>query len=733
MKRTPLSAIIRFSTWSLRHRTDSIFPIAMAFLLLVFAIQTIGTLHDISSIATRQRIAQNWRGSYDLLIRPQIAVSSLERTTNWIDPQGILETYGGINDQQIEAIRSLPHIVAVTPIANLGWQTVDVQVPITLPSRGIYRISASWTGQGTAIPTFTQYVDVTDLYTLTSEASLTSPVVTHLVVNNNSTPTIFTLSLPTVQALVGIPISEQTTLARTLAEGMLPTSAIHLSLGVDKLAGNLNILPACLNNAACWAAQAVHQGTTTYQLGGTQLLRYSPTSYTATPQQLADGQVGVASSGTDIQGVLYRTLLPSSISVPTSISLDTQTRPLSVLPFSAPEHLPLIADAVRFISLGQACVVNGPNCYSGLYVRLNNVEDYSQRSLSLLQATAAAITAHTGLHADILDGSSPRTVTLITPTRQEHAPIQSSWRVVGVAIQIVHGLDAVQSILLILCSLLCLLAIGTSGVLVGMGCRDETVLLQQFGWQAPLLLCTLVFDAVFLCLPGCLLAIAVLILTSTFWPNSLPTWLVWLLFMGSILMYCCALVSIGYPISKQGKGSHRTHIAQHITRSKVVIPLVLALTLFASVFLIAIEYLLLTSFDHLLVVTVLGTQVRAALETPQLVLVCIILTSACLTVGLCATLILRGRRNEIVLLAQVGWQRRDVLLRLMHEHWRLAFLSSELAVICASGMLFSGGTMPSFVNIVSLLLCGPLAGFLLVNIATLGPSWQATKRVFVWK
>src|SRR5205823_1511451 len=138
---------------------------------------------------------------------------------------------------------------------------------------------------------------------------------------------------------------------------------------------------------------------------------------------------------------------PSSVSVPASFSFGAQATPLSVLPLSAPEHLPLIADAVRFISLEQACVVNGPNCYSGLYVRLNNVENYSQRSLTLLQATAAAITAHTSLHADILDGSSPRTVTLITPTWQGHAPIQSSWRVVGVAIQIVHGLNAVQSIL----------------------------------------------------------------------------------------------------------------------------------------------------------------------------------------------------------------------------------------------------------------------------------------------
>jgi len=145
------------------------------------------------------------------------------------------------------------------------------------------------------------------------------------------------------------------------------------------------------------------------------------------------------------------------------------------------------------------------------------------------------------------------------------------------------------------------------------------------------------------------------------------------------------------------------------------------------------EYLLLTNFNQILVVTVLGSQVRAALEAPQLLLLLLILSSACLTIGLCATLILRGRREEIALLAQVGWQRRDVLLRMMRDHWRVALLSGELGVVFALGMAVVGGASPSLVVAMSLLLCGPLVGLLLINVATLGPSWQETKRVFSWK
>src|SRR2546428_556307 len=135
-------AVAQFSLWSLRRRAGLTVPVALAFLLLIGAAQTIGTLHDISSVETQQKIAQSWRPPYDLLIRPQSAVSQLERSMGWIDPQSALESYGGISIQQVGNIRSLPHVAQVVPFANIGWQTVNMQVPVELVSRGIYRVSA---------------------------------------------------------------------------------------------------------------------------------------------------------------------------------------------------------------------------------------------------------------------------------------------------------------------------------------------------------------------------------------------------------------------------------------------------------------------------------------------------------------------------------------------------------------------------------------------------------------
>src|SRR5258708_6350342 len=52
-------ALANFSLWSLRGRAGQLVPVALAFLLLVGAVQAIGTLHDIASTQTQQKIAQS--------------------------------------------------------------------------------------------------------------------------------------------------------------------------------------------------------------------------------------------------------------------------------------------------------------------------------------------------------------------------------------------------------------------------------------------------------------------------------------------------------------------------------------------------------------------------------------------------------------------------------------------------------------------------------------------------
>jgi len=565
--------------------------------------------------------------------------------------------------------------------------------------------------------TVVRYVDVTDLAHLTTEPSLTSLIVEHILAKDDVTPVVFSMSVQATQALIGVPGSQRKTISQVLLEGIAPAPPVHLSLHVDRLRGDLAVLPACAQRADCWEAQQVRQGTPTYQAGGVQLLRYSRNDYTALPQQIGAGQVSLQPVGEDMQGLLYRVQLPEH--VPGNVGSGySQEVPLQ--PLSWPQRLPTLTNAVRFIPLEQACLINGASCYSGLYVRLNGVERYSQASLALLQATAAAITARTGLHVDILDGSSLRTVSIASSPVSTDPVAQSSWRVIGVAVQIVHGLDALQETLLVLCSLVCLLAIAAAGVLVGIGRRKEALLLQQIGWQKNDLLFAFALDALILSLPGCLLALTWIILATTLRPATLSPAIVWALLISGIAVYCCTLVMSACLGSK----SFFYH----------TIPIfVCSIAMTSVIFLIAIECLLITSFNQVLVVTVLGNQVREALEVPQLALLFLILLTALLTVGLCTMLLLRGRRQEFSLLAMVGWERRAVLLRVMRDSWWSALVSGEAGALLALGVTIAGGAMPPVMIVLGLLACGPLLGVALVSLVTLGPAWQETKRVFVWR
>ena len=757
--------------WSLRRSYGQMIPVAVAFLLLVVAIQIIGTLHDVSSSLTQQQIARSWRGSYDLFVRPQSAVNQVERTGGWINPQNLFENYGGISDVQIAAIRSLPHVTQIMPFATVGWQGVNIIVPISLVQSGVYRITAHWNGQQQFAHSTIYYVDVTDLTHLLHEPAIASPIVQHLLMNNAATPVVFSLAVPAIQAVVGISTRQQSLFRSTVLHNTLPSSSVHLSLSVEKLHGSLNSLPTCVSNITCWQSEQVHAGPLSYQSDGVQLLRYSGTQYSATSQQLAAGQISVDALGSDEQGPLYRTLLAEHIALPgnagKALAQATVTSANGLLPLTGPERMPLMAATIRFIPLAQACAINGTGCYSGLYIRLNGVDRYSQQSLALLQATSAAITARTGLYVDILDGSSTRIVSIILLGNNSGVSLSSPWRVVGVAVQIVHGVDTLQKTLLILCSFVCLLAIGASGVLIGIGRKKDVLLLQQIGWSRTLIAFVLVIDALILCLPGFVLATAFITSVTILLPSSLSPAVTWSLLGGGTIIYCAVLTGIASSThlfhsrrdrliasavpssSVQTREAHyrddgrakavptwmklQTLRNSKAFHTKVLAPFVCALAITCAVFLIAIEYLLTTNFNQVLIVTILGKQVREALEGPQFALLLVVMGAALLTIGLCTSLLLRGRRFEFSMLAMVGWERKFVLLRILWASWWPALLSGEVGVLLALFAIALTAALPTWWVIIGLIGCGPLVGVVLVSMVTIGLAWRETERVFIWK
>lgn len=132
-----------------------------------------------------------------------------------------------------------------------------------------------------------------------------------------------------------------------------------------------------------------------------------------------------------------------------------------------------------------------------------------------------------------------------------------------------------------------------------------------------------------------------------------------------------------------------------------------------------------------LVVTVLGEQVRVALAGPQLFLLLLVVLTALLTVGLCTSLLLRGRRQELTLLAKVGWERRHVLLRLLRESWWMAALSGVSGALLALGVIGIAGAIPSPWVIGSVIAGGPLLGMALASLVVYMLAQQELKSVYL--
>ncbi|HEU0000310.1 MAG TPA: FtsX-like permease family protein, partial [Ktedonobacteraceae bacterium] len=165
--------------------------------------------------------------------------------------------------------------------------------------------------------------------------------------------------------------------------------------------------------------------------------------------------------------------------------------------------------------------------------------------------------------------------------------------------------------------------------------------------------------------------------------------------------------------------------------ARITAPLVCGIAITATVFLIAIEYLMVSGLNRELVVTVLGNQVRVALVGAQVLLVVLVALTALLTVWLCTSLLLRGRRDELALLAKVGWEQRHVLLRLLQESWKTGALSGAAGAILALGVIVMGGSLPPLWIVGGVLAVGPLLGVLLASVVVYTLAQRELKSVYL--
>ena len=68
-----------------------------------------------------RQLREYWRGSYDILVRPAGARSSIEEKYGLVEANHLSGIWGGIGFQQYDAIRNIPGVEVAAPIATVGY------------------------------------------------------------------------------------------------------------------------------------------------------------------------------------------------------------------------------------------------------------------------------------------------------------------------------------------------------------------------------------------------------------------------------------------------------------------------------------------------------------------------------------------------------------------------------------------------------------------------------------
>ena len=92
----------------------------------------------LSATVTGQRLTvtsyvnQNFRASYDILVRPANSRTGLEQSEGVVRPNFLSSAYGGITLDQVAQVRGVPGIDVAAPVAVLGQspQAVDIAIPV---------------------------------------------------------------------------------------------------------------------------------------------------------------------------------------------------------------------------------------------------------------------------------------------------------------------------------------------------------------------------------------------------------------------------------------------------------------------------------------------------------------------------------------------------------------------------------------------------------------------------
>lgn len=138
----------------LRHRADRALTLAAGIVVAAASFSLLTAASRTSAVEVRGAVAQNFRTTYDLLVRPPGSQSVLERQRGLVRNNFETGIFGGITRSQWQDVLAVPGVEVAAPVAYLGWvaNLIRLQVPVGRFLRAapgsVFRVRSTFVANG---------------------------------------------------------------------------------------------------------------------------------------------------------------------------------------------------------------------------------------------------------------------------------------------------------------------------------------------------------------------------------------------------------------------------------------------------------------------------------------------------------------------------------------------------------------------------------------------------------
>jgi putative ABC transport system permease protein len=146
--------MMRLVLQELRHRPVRTAALASGVLVAAVSFVLLASAAKTSELRVRGAVSRNFRGAYDVLVRPKGSFTPLERSDGLVRDNYLSGIYGGITLRQYKTIERIPGVEVAAPIANLGYVMPFGEIPISIAGDldrspvQLYRLRLSWIANG---------------------------------------------------------------------------------------------------------------------------------------------------------------------------------------------------------------------------------------------------------------------------------------------------------------------------------------------------------------------------------------------------------------------------------------------------------------------------------------------------------------------------------------------------------------------------------------------------------